>query len=65
MDEAEPKPILTIQSNIITIHKDISDLKSNVKQLKCMVEQILFLQKIKKEVISKPIPTETTGWFWS
>ena len=61
----EPKPILTIQSNIINIHKDITDLKSNVKQLKCMVEQILFLQKIKKEVISKPIPTETTGWFWS
>lgn len=64
MDE-EPKPILTIQSNIINIHKDITDLKSNVKQLKCMVEQILFLQKIKKEVISKPIPTESSGWFWS
>tara|TARA_R110000787_G_scaffold112871_1_gene221794 strand:+ start:323 stop:514 length:192 start_codon:yes stop_codon:yes gene_type:complete len=61
----EPKPILTIQSNIINIHKDISELKSNVKQIKCMIEQILFLQKIKKEVISKPIPTETTGWFWS
>tara|TARA_R110000851_G_scaffold80680_2_gene177389 strand:+ start:667 stop:858 length:192 start_codon:yes stop_codon:yes gene_type:complete len=61
----EPKPILTIQSNIINIHKDITDLKSNVKQIKCMIEQILFLQKIKKEVISKPIPTETTGWFWS
>ena len=61
----EPKPILTIQSNIINIHKDISELKSNVKQLKCMLEQLLFLQKIKKEVISKPIPTETTGWFWS
>ena len=64
MDE-EPKPILTIQSNIINIHKDISELKSNVKQIKCMIEQILFLQKTKKEVISKPIPTETTGWFWS
>lgn len=64
MDE-QPKPILTIQSNIINIHKDISELKSNVKQLKCMLEQLLFLQKIKKEVISKPIPTETTGWFWS
>ena len=61
----EPKPILTIQSNIINIHKDISELKSNVKQIKCMLEQLLFLQKIKKEVISKPIPTETTGWFWS
>tara|TARA_R110002012_G_scaffold201386_1_gene370308 strand:- start:449 stop:643 length:195 start_codon:yes stop_codon:yes gene_type:complete len=64
MDEA-PKPILTIQSNIINIHKDISELKSNVKQLKCMVEQILFLHKVKKEVISKPIPNESTSWFWS
>lgn len=65
MEDEQPKPILTIQSNIINIHKDISELKSNVKQLKCMLEQLLFLQKIKKEVISKPIPTETTGWFWS
>ena len=63
--EAEPKPIQTIQSDISIIQKDINDLKCHIKLIKSMVEQILFLNKIKKGVISKPIPTESTGWFWN
>ena len=64
----EPKPILTIQSNIINIHKDISELKMQVKQIKTLTEQLLFLHKIsskKTEPISTPIEPKSTGWFWS
>ena len=64
----EPKPILTIQSNIINIHKDISELKHQVKQIKSSIEQILVLHKIsskKTEPISTPIViTKSTGWFY-
>ena len=62
--EAEPKPIQTIQADISIIQKDINDLKCHIKLIKSMVEQLLFLNKVKKEVISKPIPTESTGWFY-
>ena len=64
MDECAKKPIQTIQSEISIIQKDINDLKCHIKLIKSMVEQLLFLNKIKKEVISKPIPTESTGWFY-
>jgi len=64
----EPKPILTIQSNIINIHKDINELKHQVKQIKSSIEQILVLHKIsskKTEPISNPIAiTKSTGWFY-
>ena len=63
--EAEPKPIQTIQADISIIQKDINDLKCHIKLIKSMVEQLLFLNKVKKEVISKPIPTESTSWFWN
>ena len=65
MEDEKRKPIQTIQSDISIIQKDINDLKCHLKQIKCMVEQILFLHKVKKEVISKPIPTESTSWFWN
>ena len=65
MEAPTTKPIQTIQADVHDIQKDINDLKCHVKQLKCMVEQVLFLHKVKKEVISKPIPTESTGWFWN
>ena len=65
MEDEKRKPIQTIQSDISIIQKDINDLKCHLKQIKCMVEQVLFLHKVKKEVISKPIPTESTGWFWN
>jgi hypothetical protein len=60
-----PKPIQTIQVDIGVIQKDINDLKCHVKLIKASIEQILFLHKVKKEVISKPIPTESTSWFWN
>ena len=64
--EAEPKPIQTIQADISSIQKDINDLKCHIKLIKSMVEQLLFLNKVKKEVISKPEePTKSTGgWFY-
>ena len=65
MDAEPQKPIQTIQANVKDIQKDINDLKCHVKMIRSMVEQILFLHKVKKEVISKPIPTESTSWFWS
>tara|TARA_R110000787_G_scaffold120927_1_gene231797 strand:+ start:1685 stop:1882 length:198 start_codon:yes stop_codon:yes gene_type:complete len=65
MEASTTKPIQTIQADVKDIQKDINDLKSHVKMIRSMVEQILFLHKVKKEVISKPIPNESTGWFWS
>ena len=66
MDEEKPKPIQTISADISIIQKDLNDLKCHMKLIKSMVEQILFLNKIKKEVISKPEePTKSTGgWFY-
>ena len=65
MEAQTQKPIQTIQADIKDIQKDINDLRCHVKMIRSMVEQILFLHKVKKEVISKPIPTESTSWFWS
>ena len=63
MDEEPQKPIRTIQSDVSIIQKDINDLKCHVKLIKSSLEQLLYLQKQKKDILTT-VPTGTTGWFW-
>tara|TARA_R110000822_G_scaffold306064_1_gene432126 strand:- start:411 stop:602 length:192 start_codon:yes stop_codon:yes gene_type:complete len=63
MEANTTKPIQTIQADVKDIQKDINDLKCHVKLIKSSLEQLLYLQKQKKDILTT-VPTGTTGWFW-